>query len=161
MNDSLNSRNKVAVTIEGIFPGYFCSDTVFNLSKKVLTETEIKILEKGLDYAPIQKSINLNPEVTFRNFVQEYGSSGTFETNQPMAFAKHLTLSKNLSAFSRIESELFKIANKELGYSDLLSEEWKALQSLTDDKRIVTGKTPFFVIGPFCTHHSICLNIGF
>ena len=24
-----------------------------------------------------------------------------------------------------------------------------------------TGKTPFFVVRPFCTHHSICLNIGF
>ena len=28
-------------------------------------------------------------------------------------------------------------------------------------KKVVTGKTPFFVVGPFCTHHSICLNIGF
>ena len=27
--------------------------------------------------------------------------------------------------------------------------------------KVVTGKTPFFVIGPFCTHHSICLNISF
>ena len=27
--------------------GYFCSDTVFNFSKKVLTEDEIKVLEKG------------------------------------------------------------------------------------------------------------------
>ena len=27
--------------------------------------------------------------------------------------------------------------------------------------KIVTGKTPFFVICPFCTHHSICLIIGF
>ena len=27
--------------------------------------------------------------------------------------------------------------------------------------KVVTGKTLFFVIGPFCTHHSICLNIGF
>ena len=26
---------------------------------------------------------------------------------------------------------------------------------------VVTDKTPFFVIGSFCTHHSICLNIGF
>ena len=26
---------------------------------------------------------------------------------------------------------------------------------------VVTGKTPLFVIGPFCIHHSICLNIGF
>ena len=27
--------------------------------------------------------------------------------------------------------------------------------------KIVTGKTSFFVIGPFCIHHSTCLNIGF
>ena len=28
--------------------------------------------------------------------------------------------------------------------------------------RVVTGKTPFFEIGPFCICHSICLsNIGF
>ena len=32
--------------------GYFCSDTVFNLSNKVLTEDEIKVLEKGLHFAP-------------------------------------------------------------------------------------------------------------
>ena len=25
----------------------------------------------------------------------------------------------------------------------------------------VTGKTPFFAIGPFCRHHFICPNIGF
>ena len=28
-------------------------------------------------------------------------------------------------------------------------------------KNLVTGKTPRFVIGPFCSHHTICLNIGF
>ena len=37
--------------------GYFCSDTVFNLSKKVLPDIEIKILEEGLDYAPIQTKL--------------------------------------------------------------------------------------------------------
>ena len=26
---------------------------------------------------------------------------------------------------------------------------------------VVSGKTPLFVIGPFCSDHSICLNIGF
>ena len=26
--------------------------------------------------------------------------------------------------------------------------------------KVVIGKTPFFVVHPFCTHHSICLNIG-
>ena len=36
--------------------GYFY--TVFNLSNKVLTEDEIKILEKGLDFAAIQRKVN-------------------------------------------------------------------------------------------------------
>ena len=27
--------------------------------------------------------------------------------------------------------------------------------------KVVTGKTPFLVIGRFCNNHSICLNIGF
>ena len=38
--------------------GYFCSKSVFHLSKKVLTETEISDLEKGCDFAPIQKSLH-------------------------------------------------------------------------------------------------------
>ena len=49
--------------------GYFCSDTVFNLSNKVLTEDEIKVLEKGLEFAPIQRKVN-EPELRqdFENF---------------------------------------------------------------------------------------------
>ena len=49
--------------------GYFCSDTVFNLSNKVLTEDEIKVLEKGLDFVPIQRKVN-EPELRqdFENF---------------------------------------------------------------------------------------------
>ena len=49
--------------------GYFCSDTAFNLSNKVLTEDEIKVLEKGLDFAPIQRKVN-EPELRqdFENF---------------------------------------------------------------------------------------------
>ena len=29
------------------------------------------------------------------------------------------------------------------------------------ENKVVPGKTPFFVIGTFCTLHSICLNISF
>ena len=36
-------------TYENRLTGYFCSDTVFNLSKKVLSDAEIRVLEKGLD----------------------------------------------------------------------------------------------------------------
>ena len=38
--------------------GFFCYETVCNLSDAVLTDIEIKILEKGLDFAPIQEKIN-------------------------------------------------------------------------------------------------------
>ena len=38
--------------------GNFVSHTVFNLSNKFLSNTEIRILEKGLDFAPIQSKIN-------------------------------------------------------------------------------------------------------
>ena len=37
--------------------GHFCPDTIFNLSHRVLFDAEIKI-EKGLDFAPIQRKIN-------------------------------------------------------------------------------------------------------
>lgn len=62
MNDSLNTRNKVSVTSEGRLTGFFCSETVFELSKNILTDTEIKIFEKGLHFVPIQSKIN-KPEL--------------------------------------------------------------------------------------------------
>ena len=38
--------------------GYFCSDIVFNLNNKVLNQTEISILEKGLGFLPTPNMIN-------------------------------------------------------------------------------------------------------
>ena len=58
INHPLHSQNKnidAKVTSEDRMSGYFCWDTVFNLSYRVLNETEIKVLEEGLDFAPIQK----------------------------------------------------------------------------------------------------------
>ena len=40
-------------------------------------------------------------------------------------------------------------------------QEVLKLKQIFQKNKAVTGKTPFFVMGPFCTHHSICLNIGF
>ena len=42
--------------------GYFCSDTVFNLSQRVLSEDELKVFQKGLYFAPIQNNVN-EPEL--------------------------------------------------------------------------------------------------
>ena len=74
IDDPLHPQNKninFKVTTEGRISGYFCSDTVFNLSHRVLTEIEIKVLEKGLDYAPIQKKIN-EPELR-KDFLSSAG----------------------------------------------------------------------------------------
>ena len=38
--------------------GSFSSDSVFDLSKKVLSKTEIKVPEKGLGFSPTPSSIN-------------------------------------------------------------------------------------------------------
>ena len=50
------------MTDENRFTGYICSDPIFNLSNKVLSDNEIKVLEKGLDFSNIQRKIN-QPEL--------------------------------------------------------------------------------------------------
>ena len=66
-------------TVENRLFGYFCLETIFNLSHRVLTNTEINVLEKGLDFAPIQRKINeqeLRSDLT--NFVVECAKSVIF-----------------------------------------------------------------------------------
>ena len=41
----------------GALSGSFVTDTAFNISRNVLADTEIKVLEKGLDFAPIQRKL--------------------------------------------------------------------------------------------------------
>ena len=45
------------INVSNRIQGYFSSDTVFDLSK-VLSETEMKVIAKRLDFAPIQNNIN-------------------------------------------------------------------------------------------------------
>ena len=47
-----HQKNNVRITDNKLF-GYYCSETIFNLSNRVLTDTEVKILEKSLNFAPI------------------------------------------------------------------------------------------------------------
>ena len=54
--------SKMTVTDEGRLQGSFCSKMCFNLRQRVLSETEIQVLEKGLGFARVQKSIN-KPEL--------------------------------------------------------------------------------------------------
>ena len=40
-------------------------------------------------------------------------------------------------------------------------QEALKLKQIFQKNKAVTGKTSLFAIGQFCSHHSICLNIGF
>ena len=50
--EELEEVQSTIITDSDQISGYFCSDTVFNLSKKVLVDKKIKIFEKGLNYIP-------------------------------------------------------------------------------------------------------------
>ena len=65
------------------------------------------------------------------------------------------TLKENSSAYEKYEYEhLGRWYIKSTIFKRFL--KWNKIF-----KKVITGKTSFFVIGPFRTHHSICLNIGF
>ena len=55
--ESLSDKNKDH-SEEGRMKGSFVSDYAFNLSKKVLSQTEINVLEKGLGFSPTPSFIN-------------------------------------------------------------------------------------------------------
>ena len=61
-NEIISSGSSCDVIPDKRLKGYFCSDTVFNLSGRVLFESEIRVLEKGLDFAPFQRMVN-EPEL--------------------------------------------------------------------------------------------------
>ena len=71
---------------------YFCSKTVFNLSRNVLTKAEIRILEKGLGFATISPGLM---KVTLRkilmNFLEKWGVNGILEMI-PQKFFREISL---------------------------------------------------------------------
>ena len=152
MNDSLNSRNQLSVASEGRLSDAF-AQRLFNLSRKILTGTEIKILEKGLDFAPVQRKINeLELRSDFEEFCRMVRTKWHFR-NEPTPNFSNVTYVKFKSKWSppkghsaielfltKVENELFKITDKELGYFNFTSEEWKAMPSLPDDQQIVIKK---------------------
>ena len=67
--ENIDNNREANATEKNRLSGYFCTDTIFNLSRNVLRDSEIKVLQKGLDYAPIQSKIN-EPEL--RNDFEEF-----------------------------------------------------------------------------------------
>ena len=56
-----------------------------------------------------------------------------------------------------------KIMNKYIWAIVILNQLYEVLilKLKFQKNEVVSGKSPYFVIRPFCTPHSICLNIGF
>ena len=123
-------------TVENRLCGYFCSDTIFNLSHRVLTNAEIKVLGKGLDFAPIQRKIN-EPELRcdFNEFCRRMRLKWHIRDepqgfNETPAFTPKSTWHPPkghacLEVFlSQVEKEIFEIPFSDLKYSNLSREEW-------------------------------------
>ena len=125
---------------------------MFNLINKVLSDTDIRILEKELNFAPIQ---NNEPELRrdFKEFCQsillkwQFRNKPTPEFSDQPAFSP--TSSWNSSTghpntevlLSQNEHEPFQIPYKCLTYSNFSKEKWQAIRSMVEYKSIVIKKT--------------------
>ena len=114
----------------------------------MLSEDEIRVLEKRLDFTPIQRKVN-EPELRqdFEAFCRRMRikwHSGNFSevpAFPPKSSWKPPTGNPSLEIFlSSVEQELFKDIEIPLRYSNLGSEEWRAMRSLADDRSIVIKK---------------------
>ena len=77
--------------------GSFSSDSVFNLSKKVLSETEIKVLEKGLGFSPTPSFINeADLQRDFDDFARKMRCKWYFRNEVNIYLLKFLHVSLNL-----------------------------------------------------------------
>ena len=128
LNDSSmsekNSDAKGSITENGRLKGLFCSKTVFNLSKKILNETEIRVLEKGLDLAQIQKTC-MRCKWNFRNEpTNNFSETPAFIPKSGWKPHKgHASFEVFLSS---VEKELFSNEMKVSTKSNLSGEKWKA-----------------------------------
>ena len=151
--EELQQVQSTSITNSDRMSHYFCSDTVFNLSKKVLPDMEIKILKKGLDYVPIQNKIN-EPELRrdFEDFARRMRLKWYFRNEPSYSFNERPSFTTTSSwkppkgnpslelFLSQIEKELFEVCKSNLGYSNFSKEEWQCMRLLANDKSIVIKK---------------------
>ena len=148
-----SANQRVECTEQCRLTGNFVSDTVFNLSNKVLSDIEIRVLEKGLDFAPIQNKLNkLELRRDFKEFCGRMRLKWHFRNEPTSEFSDRPVFSPkslwnpptghpNLEVFlSQNEHEPFQIPDKCLPYSKLSKDEWQATRSLAEDRSIVIKK---------------------
>ena len=129
-----------------------------------MTYTEVNILEKGLDFTPIQNKINqLELRKDFEEFCRRTRTKWYFSNDVSENFSEKpafIPKSKwkpprghpSLEVFlSQIEKELFELAEYPPNYSNFSKEEWQAMKSPINDRSVVIEKAERFVcssVGP-------------
>ena len=145
VSNESNLSEEVITLPNGRLKGNFCSELVFNLNKRKLTELEVSVLEKGLGFAPTPFAINeAKMRTDFENFARKMRCKWHFRNNLTENFSE-VPAFRNKSKWkpslevvvSRLESELFALlpgTNYEL---NLIKAEWVAMKKLADDKSII------------------------
>ena len=88
-------------TFKNRLRGYFCSETISHLSHRVLTDSEIKFLEKGLGFAPIQHKINeAELRCNFNEFCRRMRLKWHFR-DEPKVLTRHFTPKSTLHPSKR------------------------------------------------------------
>ena len=128
--------------------GYFCSHTVFNLSNKVLTQTEISVLDKGLGFVP-----NMINEADLRRDFNEFGRKMRckwYFRDEPSAEFSEIPTFRPKSTWkppagdpcvelllSKMEHELFSFLPGKPQSYNLTKEKWQALKYLKEGRSII------------------------
>ena len=130
--------------------GYFCSKTVFNLSWKVLTETEIRVLEKGLGFAPTPTRINESDlKRDFNEFSRKMRCKWYFRNEPREDFLEKpvFNIKSNWSPpnghpaleifLSELENKIFSVLLGTPRDYNLSKEEWLAMRGLAEGRNII------------------------
>ena len=118
----------------------------------MLTNTEINVLEKGLDFTSIVKKLN-EPELRsdFNDFCwrmrlkQHFWDESENFSEVPVFNPKSRWQPPQgypcLEFFlNQVENELSELPKADIKYSNLSREEWNAIRSLADDGNVITKK---------------------
>lgn len=114
---------------------------------------EIRVFEKGLDYAPFQNKVT-EPELRshFKKSWRRMHLKWHFPSKPTPIFSnvswytpksswKTPKGPRNFEVFSNLSGDgNFKIANSKLGYFNFSREEWQTMRALVDDKRTIIKK---------------------
>ena len=123
---------------------------MFNLSRRVLSESEIRLLSKGLKFVPTPVSINraqlkldleefgrrLKLKYHFRNHVSE-NFSHIPSYRPPSDWTPEINDVHLEMYLSELEEQLMKISEQGYNYPNLTVEEREALKSLRNDPSII------------------------